>query len=355
MRRVFSSQFLRNILQLLLCISLFAWFACMGSPAHTLVAPKHVSPHNCPQLPAHFDFAHASHQELQYYHIPSPPATSDQHALAQWLKDVQGIKRIVCLPETYTHPVMYQGKPIISAPAVNCPSAAPSGTKCSYNWNGYTVSNGTQGFNDAYGTWNVPCVTGSEAGTAVSNWVGLGGVQENLWQGGSSWDKDDGYFLWYEAVGKHGTSGEQEIVSTHCGATIHAEVSFTANDPSSNLTVNILDVQSGTTYTKSAPADFQSGQLTAEWIDERPKCAKGLFGLANYHYSQWSDAYASTNDPNTGFSPIGSFSHTRVWMANDHDSNNRIAWADKLGSNNSGSGTNNYQGHWEAFGNSHCK
>lgn len=354
MQRVFLFRSLKNMLQMLLCTVLCVWFSLLGLPTHASFAKQPASSSSCPVLPAHFDFAHASRQELRYYHIPSPPATSDSQAMAHWLKDVQGLKRIVCLPATYTHPVTYQGKPIVSGPAESCPQAAPQGTKCSFNWSGYTVSNGTQGFNDAYGTWNVPCVTGSGAGTAVSNWVGLGGVQENLWQGGSSWDHDNGYFLWYEAVGKHGTGGEQEIVSAHCGETIHAEVSFAPNDPSSNVTVDLLDVQSGTTYTKSAPSGFQSGQRTADWVDERPKCDKGLFGLANYQVSHWSEAYASANDPNAGFSSIGSWSHTRIWMANDHDSNARIAWADKLGSNK-GSGTNNYQGHWEAHGNSHCK
>lgn len=354
MKRVSLSQLKQRTLQVLLSVSLVVSCLLMGLPLHSVQAQQQTSTLTCPVLPAHFDFAHATLQELRHFHIPLPPAVSDHSAFARWLKDVQKIKKIVCLSDSYTHPITYQGQPIVSAPLLeNCPNSAPHGTTCSYNWNGYTVSNGTQGFNDAYGTWNIPCVTDSDSSTAVSNWVGLGGVQENLWQGGSSWDAADGYFLWYEAVGSHGTGGEQEIVPAHCGETVRAEVSFTANDPSSNVSIDILDVQSGTTYTKSAPANFTSGDLTAEWIDERPKCGKGLFGLADYGYSQWRDAYASTNDANSGFSSIGSFTHTRLWMANNDDSNTRIAWADKLGSDK-GSGNDNFKGYWEAHGNSKC-
>ncbi|MGH2510044.1 MAG: hypothetical protein ACRDHZ_21910, partial [Ktedonobacteraceae bacterium] len=180
MKRVFLSKSLKRILSLLLSILLFAWLFLPVWPAQTASAMLPTSVPNCPVLPAHFDFAHASRQELRLYHIPFPPATSDRHAVANWLKDVQGLKKIVCLPATYTHPVLHQGQPVVSAPLValparvDCTSAAPSGTKCSANWNGYTVENGTQGLNDAYGTWNVPCVKGSGSTTAVSNWVGLG-------------------------------------------------------------------------------------------------------------------------------------------------------------------------------------
>lgn len=353
MQSVFTPGFLKRILQVLLSASLFAWLFSIGFPAYASPIKPQSSSSSCPVLPAHFDFAHASRQELRAYHIPSPPATSDQHAIAKWLKDVQGIKKIVCLPDTYSNPITYKGKSISSTPAlVNCATSAPSGTECGYNWTGYVVTNGTQGFNDVYGTWIVPCTTGS-AFSAVSDWVGLGGYAENnLWQAGSSWDPSHGYTLWYEAVGTHGTVGEQEIVSTSCGETIHAEVWFAPNNTSSNVGVDILDVNTDTIYTKYAPSGFHSGYLTAEWIDERPACGNSLFGLADYHTAYWSDSYASANDATAPYYSIGHFAHTRIWMANTV-TGARIARADVLGSNN-GSGTDNFQSYWEDLGDPQC-
>ncbi len=198
----------------------------------------------------------------------------------------------------------------------------------------------------------MPCTAGA-AFSAVSDWVGLGGYAENqLWQAGSSWDSSDGYFLWYEAVGTNGTSVEQKIVSTSCGEIIHAEVWFAPNNTSSNVGVDILDVNTDTIYTRYAPSGFHSGYLTAEWIDERPRCGNYLFGLADYHTANWSDSYASPNDATAPYYPIGYFAHTRLWMENNV-TGARIANAAALGSN-TGSGTDNFQSHWEDVGDPQC-
>ncbi len=93
MERKVTPGFLKLILQVFLCTSLFAWLFAIGLPAYASSIKPEIPSSTCPVLPAHFDFAHASHQELRAYHIPSPPATSNKSAFAKWLKDVQGVKK----------------------------------------------------------------------------------------------------------------------------------------------------------------------------------------------------------------------------------------------------------------------
>jgi hypothetical protein len=223
------------------------------------------------------------------------------------------------------------------------------------------MGNGTQpGFNEIVGKWNVECVTGSKSpsDSAQSSWVGLGGVYEgNLWQVGSAWASSLGYYLWYEAVGSNGTPQQVEFATTHCGDHIYADLWFAPNNPSSNVAFYLTD--NSTPYRGTAPSGFSSGNITAEWVDERPACGVDIFGnpllykLADYNYSEWTHAYASPNNPTAGFYSIGQLAHTRLWMEKNDGSELRIAWSDYLGSE-TGSGTDNYRAYWEDNGNSQC-
>jgi len=270
---------------------------------------------------------------------------------------VKGIKQIRCVPDMPTHPVVANGRPVTSNRALlNCPGAAPGETQCNYSWNGYMEGDGTQpGFNDVYGRWNVECVTGSLIHSGQSSWVGLGGAQpgDNLWQAGSSWDPFYGYRLWYEAVGgPYSTIGPQYFANVHCGDHIFAEVWFAANDPTSNVGFAVID--NGTEYDGYAPSGFSSGNINAEWIDERPGCGVDEFHqLADYNYSEWTTAYASPNDPTAGYYAIGDLAHTRLWIKDNDGTDTRLAWADYLGSE-TGWGNDNFQGHWEGNGSAQC-
>lgn len=163
--------------------------------------------------------------------------------------------------------------------------------------------------------------------------------------------------MWYEAVGgPYQTNGEIPIqingayVQPSCGIPIYTEVWFAPNDPTVNVGDLIINENTGVEYWYGyAPQHFQSGQLSAEWIDERPCCQPcgDFFQLADYNYSQWRDAYASPNNPTAPYYPIGYFTHTRSWM--EDEDGNRIAWTDVLGSNNDG-GTDNYKTYFEGNG-----
>lgn len=169
-------------------------------------------------------------------------------------------------------------------------------------------------------------------------------------------------FIWYEAVGAHGTPGITPIeinnVETHpnCGNTLHTEVWFAPNEPTVNVGDLIINETTGVEYWYGyAPQGFSSGKLSAEWIDERPSCGAGYTYLADYNYSQWKDAYASPNNATAPYSPIGSFTHKRSWMGDPNVSMwpTPIAWTDALGSNN-GSGTDNFKTCWQGSGAGGC-
>ncbi len=366
MKKRLPSGFLKRGFQLLLSLSLASSLFLTGSLAYASSVTQQTPPSKCPKIPANFDFVHASKQELHQYLLPAAPPVSDSQAYNNWKNGIETTMRTggICVNDRKTVPASHNAHPIIFGPArpalVNCPAAAPSGTRCLYNWNGYVAQNGTQGFNEVVGIWNVECVTTSQSpsDSVEGSWVGLGGYSEdNLWQVGSAWAYNyspyGDYFLWYEAVGHNGNPYAQTIAITNCGDQIYADIWFAPNNPSSNVSFYLTD--DGLPYRGYyAPAGFSSGYLTADWIDERPGCSPTqYYRLADYNYSEWTHAYASPDDPNAGFYSIGDLTHTRIWMEDNDGTNNRIAWTDSLGSE-LGSGNDNYRAHWENNGHSQC-
>jgi hypothetical protein len=295
---------------------------------------------DCPALPANFDPATASDQEISYYHLSPRPASGPTRT--QWIQAHQHIQRIVC-----TH---FVGRGLTSPSTETC--NPPSGTVCTANWSGYYAGDGSQpGFNSVTGSWNVPEMNGSNSppDSVYAIWVGLGGVDEgNLWQAGTGWTSKKGYYAWIEAVGPNGTSQQVTIANVHHNDAIKTTVYFNAAGTFYELKDN------KTLYYGSAPANFVSGNLTAEWIDERDACGYQLFyKLADFQYSQWSSADATPFHAGAQPEPIGSFTHTRLWIGDNGINTTRLAWADHLGSN-TGSGTDNFIDYWEDNGSSQC-
>ncbi len=353
------SGFLTNGLQLLLSTVLTSWLLLIGPVAHASSVTQQASSSKCPTIPANFDYVHASKQQLHQYLLPAAPPVSDTQAYSDWKSSVEATLhgKGICVNDEQTLIVSNNGHPVRSAPLlVNCVTSAPPGTQCRTNWNGYFAGDGSQpGYNEIVGKWNVECVNISQSpsDSLQSSWVGLGGVDEgNLWQAGSGWSTLAGYYLWYEAVGP-GDPGEIEFGFPNCGDHIYVDLWFAPNDPSSNVAFYMTD--NGTPYRYSARSGFTSGYLTADWIDERPACGYDQYGnaylyqLADYNYSEWTDAEASPNNPTAGFYSIGQLPHTRVWMEDSNGTQNRIAWTDYLGSE-TGSGSDNYRAYWENNG-----
>ncbi len=344
-----SGGFLKRILPVLLSLSISPWFLSTGSLASASSIKQQPAASHCPTVPANFDFMHASRQQLHQYLLPSRPPSGDPQEVDEWLRTVEGVAHSVCVPDTQPQPDLVNGKPVIFSPSC---SALPPQTVCNPNWNGYVAGNGIQpGYNDVIGKWTIPCVSSNSAAYQMGNWVGLGGFynSEDLWQVGSAWDNSHSYHLFYEAVGANGTPMAMTIHSAQCGDQIRAEVWFAPNNPTSNVGYTITD--NGTLYRGYAPSGFQSGQLSAEWIDERPGCGNGNFySLATYTSTAWTNAWASPNNPTAGFYPIGYFFYTRVWIADiTRTSTLLLAYNDALGS-----GGDNYLTHQQFNGNDYC-
>lgn len=158
------------------CLMLAVLLAGSGSALTASAAPASLRPHtvasHCPTVPANFDFAHASRQELHQYLLPSRPPSGDPKEVAEWQRTVTDVVHSVCVPDTNPLPAIANGKPVI----FNSCSTPPPQTTCSANWDGYIVGNGSQpGFNDVIGKWTIPCVSSFGVAYQMGNWVGLGG------------------------------------------------------------------------------------------------------------------------------------------------------------------------------------
>lgn len=88
---------------------------------------KESNTRDCPALPANFNPATASDQEIAYYHMSPRPKSGA--ARAHWIQVHSHIRRIIC-----TH---FVGKTINPSEEENCDP--PPGTTCSYNWSGYLL------------------------------------------------------------------------------------------------------------------------------------------------------------------------------------------------------------------------
>lgn len=267
------------------------------------------------------------------------PRPKSGPARAHWIQVHSHIRRIIC-----THFVGQNINPTTE----DC--NPPTGTVCFVNWSGYTAGDGSQpGFNEVTGSWNVPEMDGSNSppDSQYAIWVGLGGYYggDNLWQAGTAWKPNQGYFAWIEGISSNplDSFGPVTITPVHHNDPMTVTVSFYSGGTSYEI------IDNGTMYGGSAPPDFQSGNLTADWIDERPGCKQGFYQLADFQYSQWSDADATPNRPGAESESIGSFTHTRFWIGDNGIHTPRLAWADYLGSNK-GSGTDNFIDHWEGEG-----
>jgi hypothetical protein len=352
---MFRQHNLRRICELTVLIScvvllvsmLFSSSIALASPQGSRVASrtkgssplklvKESNTRDCPALPPNFNPATASDQEISHYHLSPRPKSGP--ARAHWIQVHSHIRRIIC-----TH---FVGQTI--NPSTDDCSNPPPGTTCFINWSGYYAGDGSEpGFNEVTGSWTVPEMASSPSDSQYAIWVGLGGrFGDNLWQAGTAWNSSQGYFAWIEAVGANGTSGPVYIVGVNHNDSMTVSVSF----GSYGTDYEIMD--NGILYGGSAPNGFQSGNLTADWIDERPACKTGFYKLADFRYSGWTSAYATPNRAGAGEESIGSLTHTRAWIANSRTDNTRLAWADRLGSN--GSGNDNFIDHWQNLGSSTC-
>ena len=166
----------------------------------------------------------------------------------------------------------------------------------STNWSGYVATHFATGqiYTSAQGTWVVPTVTYFPdprfSAEYSSSWVGIGGFCENanctvadnsLLQLGTEQDASSSrtrYYAWYEAL----PSPMKKIpLSISPGDTITVSLQLISAGKKSQSWMLRMDDTTGA-QTWSTTLNYNSSQLSAEWIEEAPSSSGGILPLADY-------------------------------------------------------------------------
>ena len=180
------------------------------------------------------------------------------------------------------------------------------------NWAGYEVAtsflspkSAVQGVS---GSWTVPSVTNIGIDAYSSVWVGIGGqFDHTLIQVGTEQDFTDGsakYYAWYEML----PSNEVPIDSIQIspGDQMEASISL-VNSNSNTWSISLEDLTSNSKF--QGNFTYNSPQLTAEWVGERPELNNVLVTLADFGSVTFTDCQAKLSGKTGG---ITDFSYNYV-------------------------------------------
>lgn len=172
----------------------------------------------------------------------------------------------------------------------------------SLNWAGYVAQNqGT--YTSVTGTWTVPTVPTSSAGTADATWVGIGGVQtHDLIQAGTQAlvNNNGGvtYTAWVETLPGYSQTVSLPVAS---GDSITATLSQASQGV---WDVTIKDNTSGQSY--STTLDYNSSLSSAEWVEEMVSNQNGAFiPLDSFGTVSFTGASATVNGSNENLTQLG--------------------------------------------------
>jgi hypothetical protein len=224
--------------------------------------------------------------------------------------------------------------------AANVPAqgAGPTrlGTAESYNWSGYAVtgSSATQ----VTGSWTVPSVAGSEAGSYSAAWVGIDGYssatveQTGTMQEGNGSNGSGIYYAWYEMYPNPMVQLSNPVKA---GDNVTASVTYEGNNEFL-LTITDTSEIPVWTYTNTLSAGTQriagalqdnnnpvenydsqlfdrsdartqvAARSSVEWIMEAPSSYSGVLPLADFGTISFSAASATISSPTSGTDPLGS-------------------------------------------------
>ncbi len=153
------------------------------------------------------------------------------------------------------------------------------------NWAGYVVASDLQNPQPTVigvsGSWTVPTVTdvGVDAFSAV--WIGIGGqFDQTLIQTGTEQDFVGGvaqYSAWYEML--PADSIIIDAINVSPGDQMNASI-YLAEAASNLWSISIEDLTTGQKYQNNFV--YASGELSAEWIIERPQVNNVLTELADF-------------------------------------------------------------------------
>ncbi len=182
------------------------------------------------------------------------------------------------------------------------------------NWAGYSVATSFSDpkpvVTEVSGSWIVPEVSLSENDTFSAVWIGIGGFfGHSLIQTGTEQDCLDGavyYSAWFELLPADAVTIATMDVSP--GDIITASISLSI--PAKNMwVVYISDLSSGQEFRQDF--FYDSSQLSAEWIVERPDVNDGLSAIADFGTVELSNCTATIEDK---VAATGDFPSVRLSM-----------------------------------------
>ncbi len=134
-------------------------------------------------------------------------------------------------------------------------------------------------------SWAVPTVTTSVNNTYSAIWIGIGGQFNNdtsLIQCGTEQDSRDGfarYYAWYEILPQNAINIPAYIITVSPGDQMQASIQL-ANGTINQWVINITDITTSNSFQRSVL--YNSSQLTAEWIIERPTVDNVISQLTSF-------------------------------------------------------------------------
>lgn len=194
--------------------------------------------------------------------------------------------------------------------------SGPSGSRLvSTDWAGYVVlsdsSNPQPVVVGVNGSWTVPTVTVSASDEFSATWIGIGGyLDQTLIQTGSEQDSINGtaeYSVWYELLPNDSITINMNVAP---GDRIQASIKL-VDSVTDEWLIEIADVTTAQRFMQNV--FYNSSQLSAEWIVERPFVNNAISTLADFNSVTFTDAKA-TMDSNVG--TIRHFPYAQVTMRN---------------------------------------
>ena len=187
----------------------------------------------------------------------------------------------------------------------------------STDWAGYLVTSDLENPQEQVtrinASWTVPRIGVFSNDAYSSVWIGIGGHSEKkLIQVGTEHDSINGqeyYSAWYEMLPEVAIRINSMSISP--GDLITASITLVDSD-TDKWAIRIRDVTNGKGFYQTFI--YNSSQLSAEWIVERPHVNDEITLLANFGTMTFRDSYATIGD-NVG--KIASFSYSQVIMTND--------------------------------------
>ncbi len=177
----------------------------------------------------------------------------------------------------------------------------------SRNWAGYVCASNLvspkTSVTSVSASWIVPSVQSSSTDVYSSVWVGIGGqFDSSLIQVGTEQDFTGGsarYYAWYEMLPSNQVSITTIQVSP--GDQIKASVSIAG---SNSWSISIEDLTSNARFQNTFT--YNSQQLSAEWIVERPEVNGVIAQLANFGSVTFSNCLATLSEKTGGIDSFAS-------------------------------------------------